>query len=161
MRRLNRKLVLFFLVSLGAGYAVSVGLMYLLGAELRFYGFGTLTLVAVLVALILVIAFDKPFELGMFEWPSEKPPAPPPPKGSKPESGTTAGGEGGPTLSSMKMISGTIFPYEAPTDHWEIDFNDSQQSYEGTALPIWLLAGWAAFILWAIIYLIVGLPGTL
>ncbi|RME50441.1 MAG: hypothetical protein D6796_02930 [Caldilineae bacterium] len=158
MRRPNRKLILFFLVSLGAGYAVSVGLMFALGAEYRFYGFVPLTLVAVLVALILVIAFDKPFELGMFEWPPEKPPAPKKPL-FEPE--TAASGEEGAEIAPSKVIPGAIFPYEVPTDHWEVDFNDSKQSYEGTALPVWLLAGWAAFILWAIIYLIVGLPGTL
>ena len=54
--------------------------------------------------------------------------------------------------------STTLFPHEAPTEHWDIDYNDSKQSYQGTDLPIWLLAGWAAFIIWAVVYLISGLP---
>ena len=51
-----------------------------------------------------------------------------------------------------------VFPHEAPAEHWEADFGDSKQVYEGTALPIWLLAGWAIFILWAVVYLLFGLP---
>ena len=51
-----------------------------------------------------------------------------------------------------------LFPHEAPGGHWEADFGDSKQVYEGTALPIWLLAGWAIFILWAVVYLLFGLP---
>ena len=57
-------------------------------------------------------------------------------------------------------IPGSEFPYEAQTEHWDVDFADSKQTYEGTALPIWLLAGWAAFIIWAVVYLISGLPGA-
>jgi hypothetical protein len=51
-----------------------------------------------------------------------------------------------------------MFPHEAPIEHWEADFGDSKQVYEGTALPLWLLAGWAVFILWAVVYLLFGLP---
>jgi tryptophan-rich sensory protein len=37
----------------------------------------------------------------------------------------------------------------------------TKQTYQGAELPIWLLAGWAIFILWAIIYLMSGLPSAL
>lgn len=51
-----------------------------------------------------------------------------------------------------------LFPHEVPSEHWDIDFGDSKQTYQGTDLPVWILAGWAAFILWAVIYLYSGLP---
>ncbi len=51
-----------------------------------------------------------------------------------------------------------LFPHDIPTEHWDINYNDTNESYEGTALPIWILAGWAVFILWAVIYLLFGLP---
>ena len=51
-----------------------------------------------------------------------------------------------------------LFPHDIPTEHWDVDFGNSHDVYEGTALPIWILAGWAAFILWAIVYLFSGLP---
>lgn len=54
--------------------------------------------------------------------------------------------------------STTLFPHETPSEHWDIDYNDTKQSYQGTDLPIWILVGWAAFIIWAVIYLISGLP---
>ena len=50
------------------------------------------------------------------------------------------------------------FPHDAPLEHWDADFGDSKEVYEGTALPLWLLAGWAIFILWAVAYLAFGLP---
>jgi hypothetical protein len=58
----------------------------------------------------------------------------------------------------VDRIEGTLFPYEKATEHWDIDFNDTHQSYEGSDLPLWILAGWAMFILWAVIYLVAGLP---
>lgn len=51
-----------------------------------------------------------------------------------------------------------LFPHEVPSDHWNADFGDGKQVYEGAALPVWILAGWAIFILWAMVYLIFGLP---
>jgi hypothetical protein len=54
-------------------------------------------------------------------------------------------------------LEGTYFPYIDNARHWDVDFNDTHQSYEGDALPGWLLAGWAAFIVWAIAYLILAL----
>lgn len=52
------------------------------------------------------------------------------------------------------------FPVEAQTEHWEVDFSDSKQVYEGMSLPVWILAGWAVFIIWAVIYLTAGVRTT-
>ena len=49
-----------------------------------------------------------------------------------------------------------IFPYEPQSDHWDVNFGNSNEVYEGSDLPIWILAGWAIFIIWAVIYLIAG-----
>lgn len=48
------------------------------------------------------------------------------------------------------------FPYEAQSEHWEVDFSNSHEVYQGTALPVWILAGWAVFIIWAIVYFMAG-----
>lgn len=52
------------------------------------------------------------------------------------------------------------FPYEAPSEHWNVDFANSHEVYEGAELPVWILAGWAVFIIWAIIYLTAGARTT-
>ena len=70
---------------------------------------------------------------------------------------STKGERAGLTPGS-EALEGSMFPYEEASDHWDIDFADTNQSYEGSALPLWLLAGWAAFILWAVLYLVMGLP---
>ena len=54
-------------------------------------------------------------------------------------------------------MPGIIFPYEAASEHWDVDFGNPKEVYEGSDLPLWILAGWAVFIIWAVIYLIVGL----
>lgn len=54
-------------------------------------------------------------------------------------------------------IPGTYFPYVDNKQHWDIDYNDTKYSYEGSALPAWVLAGFAVYVLWSIIYLIVAL----
>lgn len=56
-----------------------------------------------------------------------------------------------------ELIQGGLFPHEVPTEHWQADFSDSRQVYQGSRLPIWLLAGWATFIIWALVYLYFGL----
>ncbi|NJN94286.1 MAG: hypothetical protein HC875_09450 [Anaerolineales bacterium] len=60
--------------------------------------------------------------------------------------------------AQVNIPKGSGFPHETPTDHWDINFGDSEQVYQGTDLPVWILAGWAAFIIWAVVYLISGLP---
>jgi len=64
----------------------------------------------------------------------------------------------GEPFQPVKDPSTPLFPHEEPTEHWDIDFGDSKQTYQGADLPVWILAGWAAFILWAVIYLYSGLP---
>ena len=61
-------------------------------------------------------------------------------------------------IDSAEVSKGTLFPHEIPSDHWDADFGDSKQVYQGSDLPIWILAGWAAFIIWAVVYLVSGLP---
>jgi hypothetical protein len=63
------------------------------------------------------------------------------------------------TASEYKpvFVKGALFPHEVPSEHWDADFADSRQVYQGSALPIWLLAGWAIFIVWALVYLYFGL----
>ena len=79
--------------------------------------------------------------------------------GTNPEGQKTSGeGDRLGLTPGVDAIEGSMFPYESASDHWDIDFADTSQSYEGSALPIWLLAGWAAFILWAVLYLVLGLP---
>ncbi|MFN8446845.1 MAG: hypothetical protein U0175_38985 [Caldilineaceae bacterium] len=54
-------------------------------------------------------------------------------------------------------LKGTIFPYVDNARHWDIDFNDTSQSYEGSALPPWILGGFAIFVLWSIVYMVIAL----
>lgn len=54
-------------------------------------------------------------------------------------------------------LTGTIFPYIDNSHHWDIDYNDTNQSYEGSVLPPWILGGFAVYVLWSIIYLLVAL----
>ena len=56
-----------------------------------------------------------------------------------------------------ELIQGGLFPHEVPSEHWQADFSDSRQVYQGSRLPVWLLAGWATFIIWALVYLYFGL----
>ncbi len=156
MRRPSQKATLFFIVALGAGYAISVVLMtVVLQAPLRLYGFANLSLVAILIAVLITIWLDKPFGLDLFKW-REKPPRAEEEVTPQPEAAVT---ETTP-LETPEIPSGAGFPHEVPSEHWQADFGDSKQVYEGSALPIWILAGWATFILWAVIYLISGLPGA-
>lgn len=157
MRRPTPKAILFFLLALGTGYTLSWIIMSgLLAAPLRLYGFANLSLVALLIAIVLLIWADKPFDLNLFEWPAEKtttprtetPPAP------QPDTGQAT------ILQPPEVPKGAMFPHEVPSEHWNVDFGNSKQTYEGTDLPIWLLAGWATFIIWAVIYLVSGLPGS-
>lgn len=62
-------------------------------------------------------------------------------------------------LSEYKpeLIDGAMFPHEVPTEHWNADFGNPKQVYQTSDLPIWILAGWAAFIIWAVVYLYAGL----
>lgn len=75
MTRPSARLVLAALFSLVAGYAIAWWIMAgLLSTDLRHYGFGNLTIVALLAAFLLIILLDSPLKLGAFEW--RKPPWP-------------------------------------------------------------------------------------
>jgi len=156
MRQPSQKLIIFAVVALGAGYAVSFAVMtFILDAPLRLYGFGNLTLVALLVAFLLIVWLDKPMDLGFFKWPVAKPRAEKKSVESVPSRSQVSQEE---SAGPIQISKGTIFPHETPSEHWEVNFGDGKQVYQGADLPIWILAGWAAFILWAVIYLISGLP---
>lgn len=156
MRQPSQKLIIFALVALGTGYAVSFAVMtFILDAPLRLYGFGNLTLVALLVATVLIVWLDKPMGLGFFKWPAAIP------KREKQDAETSASRSPASQEEPVVQIQipqGTMFPHETPSDHWDVNFGDGKQVYQGADLPLWILAGWAAFILWAVIYLISGLP---
>ncbi len=59
---------------------------------------------------------------------------------------------------SAKKYTG--FPHDVQVEHWDVDFSDGKQVYEGMALPVWILAGWAIFIIWAVVYLTAGVRTT-
>jgi cytochrome c oxidase subunit 2 len=69
MRRPTTRLLITFLVSLVIGYALAWLIMLLLGVELRAFGISTLSIVAILIAMVLVIILDGPLDLKTFEWP--------------------------------------------------------------------------------------------
>ena len=73
------------------------------------------------------------------------------PEAAQPESSSGA------SEYNPQFIQGALFPHEVPSEHWDADFGDSRQVYQGSDLPLWLLAGWAAFIIWALVYLYFGL----
>jgi hypothetical protein len=156
MRQPTQKLIIFALVALGAGYAVSFVIMtFILDAPLRLYGFGNLTLVALLVAFLLIVWLDKPMDLGFFKWREVQPKAEK--KSADAVASPPLAGQQEPPLQ-VQIPQGTMFPHETPSEHWDVNFGDGKQVYQGADLPIWILAGWAAFIIWAVIYLISGLP---
>ena len=71
MRHPSKKLVITFLISLAIGYGVSwVVMTGLLDTPYRLYGFTNLTLVAALIAILLVIFLDGPLGLRTFDWPA-------------------------------------------------------------------------------------------
>ena len=70
MRRPSQRLIIAFLITLTIGYIVSWWVMVgVLETELRLYGFTNLTVVAILVAFVLVTFFDTPLNLRTFDWP--------------------------------------------------------------------------------------------
>ena len=157
MRRPTSRAILFFFLALGTGYTLSwIVMVGILNAPLRLYGFANLTLVALLIAFVLMVWLDRPFDLKLFQWPEEKPEAEQAAPAS-PEQPQVERIEPG---HAPEVIPGAMFPHEMPSEHWDADYGDSKQVYQGTDLPIWLLAGWAAFIIWAVVYLVSGLPGA-
>ncbi|MDX1520395.1 MAG: cytochrome c oxidase subunit I [Anaerolineae bacterium] len=71
MRRPSSRLIVAFILSIMAGYAISYGLFSgLLAAPLRLYGYGYLTYVALLAAFLLIFFLDGPLNLRAFDWPT-------------------------------------------------------------------------------------------
>jgi len=72
MRRPSGQLVKAFLVSLVIGYIISWAIMeYVLKTELRLYGVGNLSIVAILVAFLVIVVLDTPLNLKAFDWPTD------------------------------------------------------------------------------------------
>jgi len=70
MRYPTKRFLVTLLLSIVAGYGVSWGIMAgVLDAPLRLYGFGNLTVVALLVAALLILFLDSPLNLRTFDWP--------------------------------------------------------------------------------------------
>jgi len=69
MRRPSKRLIITFLLCLPVGFALSWLMMIGLGITLRAYGISTLTIVAILNAIIFIFILDGPLNLKTFEWP--------------------------------------------------------------------------------------------
>ena len=171
MRRPTSKAIIVFIIALLAGYAISGFIMlFVLETEFRLYGFFYLTMVALLFAVLMMVWLDRPLGLDLFKW-REAPPKPEP----DPAVEAAAAAAGAAAVASARaetaqavsaydmgdISEGSAFPHVKPYEHWDADFSNPKEVYEGTALPIWILAGWAAFIIWAVLYLFSGLPGVL
>ena len=171
MRRPTSKAIIVFIIALLAGYAISGFIMlFVLETEFRLYGFVYLSAVALLFAILMMVWLDRPLGLELFKW-KEPPPKPEPDPAV--EAAAVAGGaaavataraETAQTVTAMNMgdiPADAAFPHVRPYEHWDADFSNPKEVYEGSSLPIWILAGWAAFIIWAVAYLVFGLPGVL
>lgn len=165
MKQPTQRAVFFFFGCLIMGYALLIPLLPAWQIPLGLNTLANLTIILLPVALLLLILFDKPLNLGLINWSArpaqvDKPATPlPPPQPieasfspAQPEPQEATGGQ------ILKIPLGSMFPHEPPSEHWEADFSDSKQVYQGTDLPVWILAGWAVFIVWAVIYLLSGLP---
>jgi cytochrome c oxidase subunit 1 len=74
MRHPSKRLIITFLISLAAGFAISWGIMvFVLGSELRLFGFGNLLAIALLVTFLIIIFLDSPLNLKTFDWPKPVP----------------------------------------------------------------------------------------
>ena len=74
MRRPSQRLIIAFFVSLLIGYVLSwITMVFILAAPFRLYGFTNLTVVALLVAALLLLFLDSPLKLGVFDWPKPDP----------------------------------------------------------------------------------------
>jgi hypothetical protein len=164
MRQPTAKVIFFFLGVLGVGYAIGMPVMTgILQMPLNLVNFLNLSAFAFLFAVLMTIWLDRPLELDLFKWPEERPKAvqrrseaaAPPVVASPPVQPPGPA----PTPDYYPRVEpGKLFPHETPSDHWEVDFGDGHQVYQGSELPVWILAGWVVFIIWAIVYLVSGLP---
>jgi cytochrome c oxidase subunit 1 len=72
MRRPSKRLVIASIISLLLGYAIAWAIMtFVLGSELRLFGFDYLSGIALLVTVIIIIFLDGPLKLRAFDWPTE------------------------------------------------------------------------------------------
>jgi hypothetical protein len=68
-KKLKPKAIIVFLINLVIGYAASWGIMSdLLETEFRVYGFANLSVVALLIAIMLMILLDRPLKLRILEY---------------------------------------------------------------------------------------------
>ena len=171
MNRPKLKAIVFFLGTFGIGFAIGVLILPTFRIPYTLYNFINVTAFAFLFAVVLTIWLDRPLDLELFKWPEKKPesetPQTPPqaaaastPPAAEPAAATTAEAEteAVPAASAAEASGEQMFPHETPSEHWNVDFTDSKQAYQGSDLPVWILAGWAIFIIWALVYLIAGLP---
>lgn len=171
MRTPQLKAFIFFFGMLGVGYALAFPIATgILQAPLNLVTFFNMTAFAFLLAVIATVWLDKPLELDLFKWTewaekkakAEKQEVPAQPVAAaqviaEPQAEPQ---QQAAEAASPEIVKGALFPHERPTEHWNIDFGNSKQTYEGTDLPVWILAGWAVFIIWGVVYLISGLPGA-
>lgn len=163
MRQPTPKAIFFFVGILGVGYAIGLPVMTgIMRLPLNLITFLNLSAFAFLFAVLLTIWLDHPLELELFKWPEKKPRITHhkadeeivvPPLVQPQREAPTEGPDYYPQIKP-----GALFPHEAPSEHWNVDFGDSKQVYQGSELPAWILAGWAVFLIWAIVYLVSGLP---
>jgi hypothetical protein len=149
MRQPTAKAIFFFLGILGVGYAIGLPVMTgILQMPLNLVNFLNLSAFAFLFAVLMTIWLDRPLELELFKWVPPATVTPPVPAQ-----------EPSPAPDYYPRVEpGHLFPHETPSEHWDVDFGDGKQVYQGSELPLWILAGWAVFIIWAIVYLVSGLP---
>lgn len=163
MRQPQLKAIVFFIGVLLVGYAIAIpvatGIMQL---PLNAVTFLNMTAFAILSAVTLTIWLDKPLELELFKWPEKKADQPKPQPASPAEQlqVTAPPPQIAQQPQPVQSPSTKLFPHEEPSEHWDVDFGDTKQVYQGADLPVWILAGWAVFIIWAVVYLVSGLPGA-
>ncbi len=170
MNQPKLKAIVFFLGTLGVGFAIGVLLLPTLRIPYTLYNFINVTAFAFLFAVVLTIWLDRPLDLELFKWPEQEPEADTPKAQPETAAASTqpvaeqvaqpaeAAAETAPAAPPSDTPDQRMFPHETPGEHWDVDFGDSKQAYQGSDLPVWILAGWAIFIIWALIYLIAGLP---
>lgn len=166
MRQPTTKAIVFMIGALAVGYALAIPFVTgALQTPITVTSFANISAFAILFTVVVTIWLDRPLELELIKWPEKKPKVEQPPETlpqaiEPPVAPEPVEVEPQQTTNGQipKITPGGLFPHETPTEHWNVDFGDSKQVYEGTDLPVWILAGWAAFIIWAVVYLISGLP---
>lgn len=156
MKQSSNKLVIFVLASSLASFGIAFLIVDIQNLSIIAYGVGKFGFVALTVLFLFValaVLFDGPLGLGLLTWLDKE---------TEPEilhlEASDLEAPMAKTWAEGERKGSFEFPYEDQAEHWNIDFSDSKKTYEGADLPLWLLAGWAAFVIWAVVYLISGLP---